>query len=70
MKVAATAMEVITLEVAQEMARAVRQPLGPTSLAEAMEVLDRWFEAERRGALHFEPGVREVLMALRPPRRH
>jgi hypothetical protein len=35
-----------------------------------MELLDRWFEAERLGALHFEPGVREVLKALRPPRRH
>jgi hypothetical protein len=70
MKPTATAMEVITLEVAQEMARAVRQPLGPTSHAEALEVLDRWFEAERSGALVFEPGVREVLGALRPPRRH
>jgi hypothetical protein len=70
MKPTATAMEVITLEVAQEMARAVRQPLGPTSHAEALEVLDRWFEAERSGALDFEPGVREVLGALRPPRRH
>jgi hypothetical protein len=33
----------------------------------ARALLKRWFDAERRGVLEFEPGAREVLEGLLPP---
>lgn len=64
------ARDLITKDAAREMERAVKHPTGPSARDTALEVLDRWFEAERRGTLAFEPGAKEILRELRPPRRH
>jgi hypothetical protein len=66
----ATSIDTIDIEAAQKMRGAILQPLSRQDEEAARALLDRWFDAERRGELRFEPGARDLLVDLRPPRRH
>jgi hypothetical protein len=59
--------EVITVAAAHALRDDLLHPTGPRGEALARALLKRWFDAERRGVLEFEPGAREVLEGLLPP---
>jgi precorrin-2 methylase len=62
--------EIITVAAARALREEIVHPTGPLGEALAYTLLDRWFDLERRGMLEFESGARELLIGLRPPRRH
>ncbi len=62
--------ETITLEQAQQLRQLILSEGPPHAVEAARSLLDRWFDAERGGELHFAPGTRDILAGLRPARRH